>query len=84
MYGRIRELITENYPKDGDPEKCPNYDIIETVITKKKVSQFRKAVDCGNRSGSGRGIPFAQVSLLELTVIQLNNYTDCLLKRLIY
>ena len=37
-YDGIRELIIENYPKDGDPEKYPNYDIIEAVITKGRVS----------------------------------------------
>ena len=31
---RIRELIIENYLKYGDPEKYPNYRIIEAIITK--------------------------------------------------
>ena len=65
----------ENYPKDGDPEKYPNYDIIEEVITEERVSQFKKAVECGNKSGSGRGIPLAQASLLKHPLIQLYNYT---------
>ena len=59
---RIRALIIKNYPKAGDPEKYPNYDIIEAVITKEMVSaklkkirtQFKKAVDCGKKSGGGR------------------------------
>ena len=56
----------------------------EEVITEERVSQFKKAVECGNKSGSGRGIPFAQASLLKHPVMQLNNYTDCLLKRLLH
>ena len=35
-YDRIWELIIESYLKDSDSEKYPNYDIIETVITKKR------------------------------------------------
>ena len=62
----------------------PNYDIIEEVITGERVSQFKKAVECGNKSGSGSGIPFAQASLLKHTVIQLNSYTDCLLNKLLH
>ena len=52
----------DNYPKDGDPEKYLNYDIIEAVITKemgstklKKIrTQFKKAADCGKKSGGAR------------------------------
>ena len=83
-YDTIRELITENYPKDGDSEKYPNYDIIEEVLTEERVSQFKKAVECGKKIGSGSGIPFAQASLLKHPVIELNNYTDCLLKILLH
>ena len=62
IYDRIRALIIENYPKAGDPEKYPNYDIIEAVTTKERVSaklkkirtQFKKAVDCGKKSGDER------------------------------
>ena len=28
-YDTIRELITENYSKDGDPEKYPNYVLLK-------------------------------------------------------
>ena len=31
-------MIEENYPKAGDLEKYPNYDIVEAVITKERVS----------------------------------------------
>ena len=74
----------ENYPKDGDPEKYPNYDIIEEVITEERVSQFKKAVECGNKSASGRGIPFSQASLLTLSGIMLSTHilsqTNCNLR----
>ena len=61
-YDRIRALIIENYSKAGDPEKYVNYDIIEAVITKRRVSaklkkirtHFEKAVDCCMKSGGGR------------------------------
>ena len=54
-YDRLRELITENYPKDGDPEKYPNYDIIEAVIIKERVpaklkktrTQIKTQKSCG-------------------------------------
>ena len=60
-YDWIRALIIENYPKAGDSEKYPNYDIVEAVITKNRVSaklkkiraQFKKAVGCGKKSGGG-------------------------------
>ena len=54
----------------------------EEVITEERVSQFKKAVEWGNKSGSG--IPFGQAFLLKHPVIQLNNYADCLLKRLLH
>ena len=61
-YDRIRALIIENYPEDGDPEKYPNYDIIEAVITKQRVyaklkkirTQFKKTVDCGKKGDGGK------------------------------
>ena len=61
-YDRIRALVIENYPKVGDSEKYSNYDFVEAVITKERVSvklkkiktQFKKAVDCGKKSGGGR------------------------------
>ena len=61
-YDRIRALIIENYPKAGDSERYPNYNIVEAVITKERVSaklkkirtQFKIAVDCGKKSGGGR------------------------------
>ena len=49
----------------------PNHDITEEVITDERVSQFEKAVESGNKSGSGRGILLAQASLLKHPVIQL-------------
>ena len=60
-YDRIRALIIENY-KASDPEKYPNYDIIEAVITKERVSiklkkirtQFKEAVDCGKKGDGGK------------------------------
>ena len=61
-FDRIRALIIENYPEDGDPEKYPNYDIIEAVITKQRVyaklkkirTQFKKTVDCGKKGDGGK------------------------------
>ena len=52
----------DNCPKDGNPEKYLNHDIIEAVITKemgstklKKIrTQFKKAADCGKKSGGAR------------------------------
>ena len=32
----------ENYPKDGDPEKYPNYDIIEEVKQKRGYHSSKK------------------------------------------
>ena len=60
-------MIIENYHKVGDPEKYPNYNIIEAVITKERVSaklkktriQIKKAAYCGKKSSGGRNLfPF--------------------------
>ena len=51
--------MIDNYPKDDEPEKHPNYDIIEAIITKERVfkkirTQFKKIADCGKKSGDER------------------------------
>ena len=59
----IREILVENYPTgEVDKEKYPNGGNIGKVLTKDRISEklkiicadFRKGIDKGKRSGSGR------------------------------
>ena len=56
--------MVENYPKNGDPGKYPNCDIVETMTTKVRVfskckrirSHFKKAVDGGKKRDTGKNV----------------------------
>ena len=62
-YEDIQNLFCERYPKtDTDPEQFPNTKDTAKIFTKDRVNakikrmkmSYRKAVDCGRKSGGGR------------------------------